>query len=420
MHYRRAARHAATGAASQKQFAPDKTQRNRGCKGQNECANLRFPNRNGQSEDLLERIDLLIIGAGALGLALAARLAGPGRSVLIAEQAGLTGSHASSRNSEVIHAGIYYPPDSLKARLCQEGNQRLFAWCEQYHVPYRRIGKLLVAVNPGEQAQLEKLHANARACGVHHLQTLDARQLQRLEPALHASAGLLSPDTGILDSHTYLQSLLACAEQRGAQLVLHSRVDRLLRTANGWRAEGISQGEPFALDAALVINAAGAFAQTLAGATEGLAEAHVPHLHLCQGRYFSYSGGSPFSRLIYPLPEANSAGLGIHATLDLAGQLRFGPDVQYVDAIDYRVDERLRGAFADAIRRYLPGVQAHRLQPAYCGVRAKLSGPGEPPTDFVIQDSSTHGLPGLINLFGIESPGLTASLAIAEHIADRL
>jgi L-2-hydroxyglutarate oxidase LhgO len=368
----------------------------------------------------MDSIDTLIIGAGAVGLAIAARLASPGRSVLISEQAGLIGSHASSRNSEVIHAGIYYPPNSLKAKLCLEGNQRLYAWCEQYRVPYRRIGKLLVAVTPGEEAQLEKLHENARNCGLHSLQTLKARQLRNLEPALHASAGLLSPDTGILDSHTYLQSLLASAEQRGAQLVLHSRVDRLLRTPSGWRAEGISQGEPFALEAALVINAAGAFAQRLAGATEGLAAAHIPRLHLCQGRYFSYSGHSPFSRLIYPLPEANSAGLGIHATLDLAGQLRFGPDVRFVDEIDYRVDEQLRGAFADAIRRYYPGLDAQRLQPAYCGVRAKLCGPGEPPADFVIQDASAHGLPGLINLFGIESPGLTASLAIAEHIALRL
>ncbi len=368
----------------------------------------------------MDRIDILIIGAGVVGLAIAARLAKPGCSVLIAEQTSLIGSHASSRNSEVIHAGIYYAPDSLKARLCLEGNQRLYAWCEQYRVPYRRIGKLLVAVTPGEQAQLEKLHENARNCGVHSLQTLDARQLHSVEPALHASTGLFSPDTGILDSHTYLQSLLTCAEQRGAQVVLHSRVDRLLRTTDGWRVEGTSQGEPFTLEAALVINAAGAFAQQLAAATEGLAEVHIPRLHLCQGRYFSYSGRSPFSHLIYPLPEANSAGLGIHATLDLAGQLRFGPDVRFVEEIDYRVDEQLRGAFADAIRRYFPGVEAQRLQPAYCGVRAKLSGRGEPPADFVIQDTSVHGLPGLINLFGIESPGLTASLAIAEHIANQL
>ena len=420
MHYRRAACHAATGAASRKHLPADKSPRIRNCTGRSGCANLSFPTPDDQSAARLDRTDLLIIGAGALGLALAARLARPGRSVLIAEQAGLTGSHASSRNSEVIHAGLYYPPDSLKARLCLEGNQRLYAWCEQYHVPYRRLGKLLVAVNAGEQAPLEKLHANARACGVQHLQPLDVHQLQRLEPALHASAGLLSPDTGILDSHAYLQSLLACAEQRGAQLVLHSRVDRLQRTASGWRAEGLSLGEPFVLEAERVINAAGAGAQALATATEGLAEVHIPRLRLCQGRYFSYSGHSPFSRLIYPLPEAHSTGLGIHATLDLAGQLRFGPDVQYVAEIDYRVDERLRGAFAEAIHRYFPGVEAHRLQPAYCGVRAKLSGPGEPPADFAIQDSSTHGLPGLINLFGIESPGLTASLAIAEHIADRL
>lgn len=363
----------------------------------------------------MDSIDLLIIGAGALGLACAARLARPGMSCLIVEQEGLIGSHASSRNSEVIHAGLYYPPGSLKAELCLEGRERLYAWCARHGVAYRRIGKLLVAVEPDEIARLEALQGNARACGVDDLQPLDARQLTELEPAVRGAAALLSPSTGILDSHAYLQSLLAVAEAGGAQLVLHTRVDSLRRTATGWQVEGSSAGQPFALLAERVINAAGPFAQHLAQQTQGLRE--VPPLRLCQGRYFGYGGRSPFSHLIYPMPEANTAGLGIHATLDLGGQLRFGPDVRYVDELDYGVDEDLRQPFATAIARYFPGLDPTRLQPAYCGVRPKLAGPGEPAADFVIQHPGVHGLAGLVNLFGIESPGLTASLAIAERVA---
>lgn len=368
----------------------------------------------------MDRVDVLIVGAGVIGLACAARLAAPGRSLLVCEHEGLIGSHASSRNSEVMHAGIYYAPGSLKAELCIEGRQRLLAWCARYRVPQRTIGKLLVAVEPAEQSRLEQLLSNAQACGVNSLQALGAAQIRSLEPALHGSAGLLSPDSGIIDSHAYLQSLLACAERQGAQLVLHSSIQRLQRSAHGWRVEGLSQGEPFELEAALVINAGGLFAEHLASRTEGLRPELIPPVHLCQGRYFSYSGRSPFSRLIYPMPEANTAGLGIHATLDLGGQLRFGPDVHYLQQLDYRIDESQREHFAAAIRRYFPALDGQRLQPAYSGVRAKLAGPGEPAADFVIQDSSCHGLPGLINLFGLESPGLTASLAIAERVAASL
>ena len=363
---------------------------------------------------------MLIIGAGAIGLACAARLAAPGRSLLVCEREGLIGSHASSRNSEVMHAGIYYAPGSLKAELCIEGRQRLLAWCERYQVAQHPVGKLLVAIEPAEQLRLEQLLSNAQACGVNSLQPLDALQMSALEPALQASAGLLSPDSGIIDSHAFLQSLLACAERNGAQLVLHTGIQHMQRSAHGWLVEGHSLGERFALEAASVINAGGLFAQQLAGHTEGLRPELIPQLHLCQGRYFSYSGRSPFSRLIYPMPEANNAGLGIHATLDLAGQLRFGPDVRYLQQLDYAMDDSQRESFAAAIRRYFPALEAQRLQPAYSGVRAKLSGPREPPADFVIQSSNTHGLPGLINLFGIESPGLTASLAIAERVAAAL
>ncbi|MGV8841854.1 MAG: NAD(P)/FAD-dependent oxidoreductase [Pseudomonas sp.] len=365
----------------------------------------------------MDSIDTLIIGAGALGLACAARLAQPQHSTLIVEAETLIGSHTSSRNSEVIHAGLYYPPGTLKAELCLEGRERLYAWCEQHRVAHQRIGKLLVAVSDAERGTLEHLLSNAQACGVDDLQPLTQRQLQQLEPAVRGAAALLSPSTGILDSHAFLQSLLFAAEQQGAQLVLQTRVDTLEQHGDGWIATGTSAGEAFQLKAQRVINAGGLFAQQLAQQTSGLAAAQIPPLHLCQGRYFSYSGRSPFQHLIYPLPQANTAGLGIHATLDIGGQLRFGPDVQYLDTLDYQVDEQLREPFAAAIRRYFPDLDASRLTPGYSGIRPKLSGAGEPAADFLLQGPAEHGLPGLINLFGIESPGLTASLAIAERVA---
>ena len=368
----------------------------------------------------MDSIDTLIIGAGALGLACAARLARSNRSTLIVEAERLVGSHCSSRNSEVIHAGLYYPPGSLKAELCLEGRERLYAWCSEHRVGHRRLGKLLVAVSETERGKLDALAANADACGVHDLQTLGQPQLQQLEPAISGVAALLSPSTGIIDSHAFLQSLLAAAERQGAQLVLDTRVERLEPDAHGWIASGSSAGERFQLRTQCVVNAGGLFAQTLARHTAGLPASRIPRLQLCQGRYFGYSGRSPFSHLIYPIPEANTAGLGIHATLDMGGQLRFGPDTRYIEQIDYRVDEQLRAPFAAAIRRYFPGLDSARLTPGYSGIRPKLSGPGEPAADFVIQGPGEHGLAGLVNLFGIESPGLTASLAIAERVARSL
>ncbi|ARU90190.1 NAD(P)/FAD-dependent oxidoreductase [Pseudomonas sp. M30-35] len=365
----------------------------------------------------MDKIDRLIIGAGALGLACAARLAKPGESTLIVDNEKLIGSHTSSRNSEVIHAGIYYAADSLKAQLCLEGRDRLYAWCEKYHVPHQRIGKLLVAVNDAERSNLAAIAENAKACDVNDLQSISQQQLHSLEPAVRGVEALLSPSTGIIDSHTYLQSLLARAEHNGAQLVLDTRIERLEPTSDGWLAHGSSGGEPFSLHTQQVLNAGGLFAQQLAHNTHGLSADLIPTLHLCQGRYFSYSGRSPFSHLIYPMPEANATGLGIHATLDLAGQLRFGPDTRYVEQVDYSVDPGLLEPFAQAIRRYFPKLDSSRLVPGYSGVRPKLSRLGEPAADFVIQTSTDHGLQGLINLFGIESPGLTASLAIAERVA---
>lgn len=366
----------------------------------------------------MDTVDTVIIGAGVLGLACAAQLAAPGRSTLILERERLIGSHTSSRNSEVIHAGIYYAPGSQKAELCLEGRERLYQWCQAQNVPHRKIGKLLVAVEPAETEKLERLAENARASGVDNLMPITAAQLAGMEPAVKGVAALLSPSTGIIDSHALMESLLAAAEARDAQLVLDTRVESLELDRDGWIVSVVSGGEAFQLKALSVINAGGLFAQTLAANTSGLAPEHIPAIHWCQGRYFSYSGRSPFQHLIYPMPEANTAGLGVHATLDLGGQVRFGPDVQYLDGtLDYSVDERLREPFATAISRYYPGLSPERLTPGYAGIRPKLSGPGEPAADFVIQTPAVHGLPGLVNLFGIESPGLTASLAIADRVA---
>lgn len=361
-------------------------------------------------------INCLIIGAGVIGLACAAQMARGGNSVMLVEQECRIGEHTSSRNSEVIHASIYYPPGSLKARLCMEGRDLLYDWCQAHGVSHRRIGKLLVAVTEAEVAALEALELNARRSGV-ELEEVSPARLRELEPAVAGVAALLSPQTGIIDSHGYLESLLAEAQRHGADLALDTRVDCLAPTAQGWVVEGVSCGERFTVHARCVINAAGLFASKLAERIEGLAPAYVPATHWCQGRYFSYTGRSPFSHLIYPMPEGNTAGLGVHATLDLGGQVRFGPDVAWTQSLDYRVDESLREAFSHAISRYFPSVDGNKLTAGYSGIRPKLSAPGQPAADFSIQGPETHGLAGLVNLYGIESPGLTASLAIARHVS---
>lgn len=357
--------------------------------------------------------DLIVIGAGVVGLAIAQRMARAGRSVLVLEQESWIGQHSSSRNSEVIHAGIYYPPGSLKARLCVQGRDLLYAWCEQYGVPHRRIGKLLVAVQGEETAALQRLQSNAAANGV-VLEWLDAAKVHRLEPEVRAVAGLFSPLTGIVDSHALMQSFDAVLQASGGSLICRSRVRSITAQRQQLHVQGVSADEPFTLTAAQVVNAAGLFAQELQRSVRGVA--HIPPSYWCQGRYFSYAGSSSFRHLVYPMPEANTAGLGVHATLDLGGQLRFGPDVRYTDQLDYRVDEALSQPFAAAVQRYWPACEPQRLVPAYAGVRSKLSGAGEPAMDFVLQGQATHGVKGLISLFGIESPGLTASLALAEQV----
>lgn len=365
----------------------------------------------------MSSFDCLVVGAGVIGLACAAQLARNGQRVLLVDEERWIGTHTSSRNSEVIHAGIYYPPGSLKAQLCVEGRDLLYRWCEEHRVEHRRIGKLLVAISPAEIDALQALKKNAQHSGVHTLQDIDAAQLRRLEPAVCGEAALLSVDTGIIDSHAYLQSLLGDAQRHGADLALDTRITELTHNGYCWQVQGTSCGDTFCVDVDRIVNAAGLFASQLALRVDGLLPRYIPDTLWCRGRYFSYSGRSPFSRLVYPMPEANTAGLGVHATIDMGGQVRFGPDIAWTDRINYQVEDHLKGDFARAIQRYFPGLEPQRLTPGYCGIRPKLSGPGQPVADFVIQSSEIHGLKGLVNLFGIESPGLTASLAIARRVA---
>lgn len=371
----------------------------------------------------MESLDTLVIGAGVVGLACARALALQGREVVVLEATDAIGSGTSARNSEVIHAGLYYEPGSWKARLCVEGRQRLYDYAAERGIPHRRCGKLIVATAAGQDTGLEAIRARAEACGVHDLQWLTADQAQALEPALQCTAALQSPSTGIVDSHALMLALLGEAEDHGAMLALKSPVERIeCRPAGGFTVH-VGGDEPSAVQARQVVNAAGLHAQTLARHIDGLAPAHVPAQHWARGHYFALAGRPAFQRLIYPLPEPG--GLGVHLTLDLAGQMRFGPDVQWVPvtapgAEDYSVDPARAQGFEDAIRRFWPTLPAGRLQPAYAGLRPKVSGPGEPAADFIFSGPAEHGWPGLVNLFGIESPGLTASIAIGEHVAAML
>lgn len=362
----------------------------------------------------MDRIEVAVVGAGVVGLAIARALAREGREVLLIEAEHTPGSGASSRNSGVIHAGLYYPPGSLKARLCVEGRLRLYDYCERRSIAYRRCGKLIAASSASQVPALERIAATARSNGV-EVHALDASGASALEPQLTCEAALLSPQTGIVDTHGYLMALYAEAEQSGVTCAYSTRVSRMRLESSGVAIA--VNGGPLSLHASLVVNSAGLEAPTLARATEGFAPQLIPPSHLAKGSYFALAGRAPFSHLIYPVPEPG--GLGIHLTLDLAGRARFGPDVEWVEAPDYTVDARRAPHFYAAIRRYWPRLPDGALQPAYAGVRSKISGPGDPAADFRIEGPAAHGAP-LVNLFGIESPGLTASLAIAEHVAQLL
>jgi L-2-hydroxyglutarate oxidase LhgO len=363
----------------------------------------------------LDQIDCLIAGAGVIGLAVARALARAGREVLVLEAAEAIGTETSSRNSEVIHAGIYYPADSLMARFCVAGRRALYAFCQDRGVPYRNCGKLIVATSAEEDARLAGIKARAEANGVEGMRILTAAEARAMEPALSCTSALLSPATGIIDSHAYMLALQGEAEAVGASFVFHTPLAGARAEAGGLVVQ-TGGAAPMTLACRLFINAAGLHAPALARRIDGLAAAHVPTAYYAKGNYFTLSGRSPFSRLIYPVPVPG--GLGVHLTIDLGGQARFGPDVEWVDRLDYSVDPRRADGFYAAVRRYWPGLKDGALQPGYAGIRPKIVPAGAPAQDFVIQGPRTHGVAGLINLFGIESPGLTASLALADRVAE--
>jgi L-2-hydroxyglutarate oxidase LhgO len=366
---------------------------------------------------MTDKIEAIVVGAGVVGLAIARALALAGREVLVVEREKAIGTGISSRNSEVIHAGLYYPAGSLKTRLCIEGRRQLYAYCRANGIAHRPCSKLVVATDAGEVAKLDTLLAAARANGLtgdDALQPLDAAAAQRLEPALRCTAALLSPATGIVDGAALMLAYQVEAEAHGASVAFRTAFRRARRMATGFECDFDAAGETLTLACDILVNSAALHATEIARAIEGLPAAAIPDLHYVKGNYFTAPGRSAFSRLIYAVPVAK--GLGIHVTLDLGGQMRFGPDTEDIDRIDYAVDQRRAAAFETAIRRYWPALPDGALQPAYSGIRPKLRPNADGFADFIIQDGKPFGLPGLVNLFGIESPGLTASLAIAAQV----
>ena len=364
----------------------------------------------------MDKVDCIVIGAGVVGLAVARALVLKGREVMVLEAASAIGTGTSSRNSEVIHAGIYYTRGSLKAQLCVQGKQLLYDYCAQRGIGHSRCGKLIVATHESQVAQLQSIISKAAANGVHDLVLLDREQALAMEPQLECVAAVHSPSTGIVDSHALMLSLQGDIENAGGFVVLNTAVDQLIRAQ---AAIEVIATDGTGLAANTVVNAAGLNAPQVASRIKGLDPKHVPVTFWAKGNYFTLSGKSPFSRLIYPVPEA--AGLGVHLTIDLGGQAKFGPDVEWVDSPDDLLVDPSRGdAFYAEVRKYWPGLKDGALQAGYAGIRPKLHGPGEAAGDFVIQGESTHGIPGLVNLFGIESPGLTSSLAIGEVVSQML
>ena len=362
----------------------------------------------------IERVDVAVIGGGVVGLAVARAVALSGRDVLLIEAERSLGSHASARNSEVIHAGIYYPPGSRKAELCVQGKRALYAYCAERGIAHRRLGKLIIATRDEELGSLAALRARAAQNGVTDLTTLSADEVRAREPCVRAVAGLWSPSTGIMDSHAYMSALRRDAEERGADIVLASPV-RGGRVRRDGIELAIGGSQPTRLLCRSVINAAGLWAPHVAAKIEGIPAHTIPRPYLAKGHYFTLAGQSPFQHLVYPLPVPG--GLGVHVTLDLAGQARFGPDVCWVDSVDYSFDSERARSFYDAIRTYYPELQDDALLPGYTGIRPKLAPAHHANADFAIHGPAEHGVAGLVNLYGIESPGLTASLALAEVAA---
>jgi L-2-hydroxyglutarate oxidase LhgO len=363
----------------------------------------------------LEEVDCIVVGAGVVGLAVARALALAGRDVIVLDAAEGIGTETSSRNSEVIHAGIYYPANSFMARFCVAGRRALYRYCAETGVPHRNCGKLIVATNAEEDSMLAGIQRRAEANGVEGMRVLSRTEATAMEPNLHCSSALYSPTTGIIDSHGFMLALQGDAENVGAVCVFLSPVTGA-RAASGGLDVYVGGSEPTNLHCRLLVNSAGLHAPDLARRIVGMPQARIPGRYYAKGNYFTLNGRSPFSRLIYPVPVPG--GLGVHLTIDLGGQARFGPDVQWIDEIDYTVDPARANSFYAAVRKYWPDLKNGALQPGYAGIRPKITPRGAPAQDFVVQGPQAHGVPGLINLFGIESPGLTASLAIAAYVRE--
>ncbi|MBL4796399.1 MAG: NAD(P)/FAD-dependent oxidoreductase [Oleispira sp.] len=373
----------------------------------------------------MESFDHCIVGAGVIGLAIAYKLSQKytNAKILLIESHPQFGCETSSRNSEVIHAGIYYPESSLKATLCHQGKEQVYDFCQRYNVPHKKIGKLIVATNQEDISTLEKIKNNAAKNSV-ALTLLDQTDCQKLEPQVTAKAGLYSATTGIIDSHSYMQTLLTLAQQQGVLFSPNTKFLQAEKKNNGFKITLNTQDGQYQLQCRSLINSAGLQAPNIANNIDALDIKHIAKYHYCRGHYFSYQSRAPFSHLIYPVPSKNTVGLGIHATLDMSGQVRFGPDAQYIDSIDYDFNDHNQAArkeqFIAAIKQYYPDLESHKLQPSYSGIRPKLSAAGEAAKDFMIQTDNDHNIAGLINLFGIESPGLTASLSIADYVTNKV
>jgi len=363
-------------------------------------------------------VQILVIGAGVVGLAVARAAALAGHDVIVAEKTSGIGNGVSSRNSEVIHGGMYYPTGSLRAHHCPRGRRLMYDFCALHGVPHRKCGKLIVATEDAEIAKMEAILKQGLTNGVEGFRMIDGAAARAMEPHVHCVAALHSPETGIIDSHSFMRALQGDLEDRGGAIAFNTAVERLIHTQAGWivRYSGSASGE-LAVDA--VVNSAGLGAQTLARNTEGYPGKRVPRLVMARGNYYGYAGRPVFSRLIYPAPRSDG-GLGTHVTLDLAGRMRFGPDVEWIDKEDYNVNPARAQSFYASIRRYWPGLPDNSLQPDYAGIRPKLTGPGEPAADFMIDAPAQHDLPGLVQMFGIESPGLTSSLSLADEVLRQL
>jgi L-2-hydroxyglutarate oxidase LhgO len=362
-------------------------------------------------------MQVLVIGAGVVGLACARAAALAGHEVIVAEATGGIGNGVSSRNSEVIHAGMYYPSGSLRARHCVQGRRMLYDFCASHGVPHRKVGKLIVATDEKQTGKIEGIYRQGQINGVEGLEFLGGNAARALEPALSCVAAMLSAETGIIDSHAFMLALQGELEDRGGMIAFNTRIERLTPTASGWEVR-FGGAEAGTLEVDAVINSAGLGAQPIARATDGYPAARVPRLVLAKGNYFGFTGRPVFSHLIYPAPV--EGGLGTHVTLDMAGRMRFGPDVEWIETESYTVDPKRAESFYASIRTYFPDLPDNSLVPDYCGIRPKLTGKGEPAADFMIEGPAEHGLPRLVHLFGIESPGLTSSLSIAEEVTRRI